>query len=178
MAQLLGETVLEVSAQGPAPIKDYYSFRVTQTEVIWRWWKISLRLDSRSMRPGEVRESHSEYLEDSRLQGQVLMVFGPRVLQHSMCLCQGRYDYLQRLPDLLLLHIMAYLELEDVRQLAHTCHRFRQLCSSEEFWEQTVRLRCDTLTPGMEDLARDVGWRRVFFTNKLQLQKQIRRRRV
>ncbi|KAI5086767.1 F-box only protein 36, partial [Silurus meridionalis] len=68
MAQLLGETVLEVSAQGPAPIKDYYSFRVTQTEVIWRWWKISLRLDSRSMRPGEVRESHSEYLEDSRLQ--------------------------------------------------------------------------------------------------------------
>ncbi|XP_046731826.1 F-box only protein 36b isoform X5 [Silurus meridionalis] len=69
MAQLLGETVLEVSAQGPAPIKDYYSFRVTQTEVIWRWWKISLRLDSRSMRPGEVRESHSEYLEDSRLQG-------------------------------------------------------------------------------------------------------------
>lgn len=50
-----------------------------------------------------------------------------------------------------------------------------QLCSSEEFWEQTVRLHCDTVTSGMEDLAKEVGWRIVFFTNKLQLQKQISR---
>ncbi|KAB5514969.1 hypothetical protein PHYPO_G00248890 [Pangasianodon hypophthalmus] len=178
MAQLLGETLFEISAQGPAPIKDYFCLQVTQTEVIWRWWKISLRPDSRNTRPGEVRESHSEYLDDSRLQSQVLMVFGPRVLQYSKCLCQGQFDYLQRLPDSLLLHITAHLELEDVTRLAHTCHRFKQLYSSEQFWEQTVRLHCDTVTPGMEDLARDVGWRRVFFTNKLQLQKQIRRRRA
>ncbi|KAK3519640.1 hypothetical protein QTP86_017626, partial [Hemibagrus guttatus] len=147
-------------------------------QVIWRWWKITLRLESGSTRPGEVRESHSEFLEDRQLQSQVLMVFGPGVLQYSKRLCEGQYDYLQRLPDSLLLHIMAHLELEDVRRLAQTCHRFKQFCSSEQFWEQTVRLHCDTVSPGMEDLARDVGWRCVFFTNKLQLQKQIRRRRA
>ncbi|XP_017350678.1 F-box only protein 36b [Ictalurus punctatus] len=178
MAQLLGETVFEISSQGPAPIKDYFYFQITQTEVIWRWWKISFRPNSYNTRPGEVRESHGEYLDDARLQGQVLMVFGPHVLQYSKCLCQGQYDYLQRLPDPLLLRITAHLELEDVARLACTCHRFKQLYSSEQFWEQTVRLHCDTVTPGMEDLARDVGWKRVFFTNKLQLQKQIRRRRA
>ncbi|KAK3513149.1 hypothetical protein QTP70_007478 [Hemibagrus guttatus] len=57
---------------------------------------------------------------------QVLMVFGPGVLQYSKRLCEGQYDYLQRLPDSLLLHIMAHLELEDVRRLAQTCHRFKQ----------------------------------------------------
>ncbi|GAA6077982.1 F-box only protein 36b [Tachysurus ichikawai] len=68
MARLLGETLFEVSSQGPAPIKDYFCFHINQTEVIWRWWKISLRPDSRSLRPGEVRESHGEFLEDRRLQ--------------------------------------------------------------------------------------------------------------
>lgn len=33
MAQLLGELVFEISSQGPAPIKDYFSFQITQTEV-------------------------------------------------------------------------------------------------------------------------------------------------
>ncbi|KAF5895244.1 F-box only protein 36-like, partial [Clarias magur] len=126
MARLLGDTVYEVSAQGPAPIKDHFCLQITQTEVIWRWWRISVRADSRSMRPGEVRESHGEYLDDRRLQGQVLMVFGPRVLQYSVCLCQGQYDYLHRLPDSLLLLIMARLQLEDVARLALTCRRFRE----------------------------------------------------
>ncbi|XP_062843707.1 F-box only protein 36b [Trichomycterus rosablanca] len=178
MAELLGEVLYETSAQGPPPLKDYFSFKVTKTQVIWQWWKISLRLDSRHAKPGEVRESHSEYLEDRRLQSQVALVFGDGVLQYSRNLCQGRYDYLPRLSDPLLLRIAAHLELEDVARFALTCRRFNQLCSSEDFWEQTVRLHCDTVTAGMEDLAREVGWRSVFFTDKLQLQKQISRRRV
>ncbi|KAL7841954.1 hypothetical protein SRHO_G00236430 [Serrasalmus rhombeus] len=178
MSALLGESLLEVSAQGPAPMKDYFSLQVTGTEVIWRWWKISLRTNSRNTKPGEVRESHSDYLEDGRLQSQVEMVFGPHVLQYSRDLCQGQCDYLQRLPDSLLLNIMVHLELEDVARFALTCRKFKELCSSEEFWEQTVRLHCDTVTAGMEDLAKEVGWRNVFFTSKLQLQKQISRRKL
>ena len=38
-------------------------------QVIWRWWKISLR--SESTKPGELRESHPDYLEDSLLQSNV-----------------------------------------------------------------------------------------------------------
>jgi len=52
-----------------------------------------------------------------------------------------------------------------------------QLCNSEEFWEQTVRKHCDSVTPTVEALAKEVGWRTIFFTNKLQLQMQISRRK-
>ncbi|KAI4897695.1 hypothetical protein NFI96_015720 [Prochilodus magdalenae] len=189
MATLLGESLFKISAQGPAPMKDFFYFEIRRSElsklldvlvfqVIWRWWKISLRTDSRNTKPGEVRESHSDYVEDKRLQSQVAMVFGPHVLQYSKDLCQGQYDYLQRLPEPLLLNIMVHLELEDIARFARTCRKFKELCSSEEFWEQTVRLHCDTVTAGMEDLAKEVGWRSVFFTNKLQLQKQISRRKL
>lgn len=53
-----------------------------------------------------------------------------------------------------------------------------QLCGSEEFWEQTVRRRCQTITAEVASLAPEVGWRRIFFTSKLQLQKLISRRRL
>ncbi|XP_054623656.1 F-box only protein 36b isoform X2 [Dunckerocampus dactyliophorus] len=69
-------------------------------------------------------------------------------------------------------------KLEDVGQLGRTSHRFRQLCGSEDFWEQAVRRRCKTVSAEVSSLAREVGWRNIFFTNKLQLQKLISRRRL
>ncbi|XP_072525228.1 F-box only protein 36b [Salminus brasiliensis] len=178
MATLQGGSLLDIGGQGPAPLKDYFNLHITDTQVIWRWWKISLRTESRNTKPGELRESHSDYLEDSRLQSQVALVFGPRILQYSRDLCRGQGDYIQRLPDSLILTIMAHLGLEDIAQLAGTCSRFKKLCSSEEFWEQTVRMHCGTVSAGMEELAEELGWRTVFFTNKLQLQKQISRRKL
>lgn len=53
-----------------------------------------------------------------------------------------------------------------------------QLCGSEEFWEQAVRRRVNLVSAEVASLALDVGWRRVFFTNKLQLQKLLSRRRL
>ncbi|XP_016429299.1 F-box only protein 36-like [Sinocyclocheilus rhinocerous] len=177
MASLLGETLFEISGQGPAPIKDYFHFAITKSQVIWSWWKISLRSDCRNTPPGQLTESHEDFLEDNRLQNQVGMVFGPHILQYSQNLCQGHYDYIVRLPNALLFNIMAHLDLEDISVISRTCRRFRELCNSEEFWEQTVRKHCDTVTPTVEALAEEVGWRTVFFTNKLQLQMQISRRK-
>lgn len=53
-----------------------------------------------------------------------------------------------------------------------------QLCGSDEFWEQAVQRRCQTITAEVASLALEVGWRRIFFTSKLQLQKLISRRRL
>lgn len=53
-----------------------------------------------------------------------------------------------------------------------------QLCGSEEFWEQAVRQRCNTVSAEVASLAFEVGWRSIFFTSKLQLQKLISRRRL
>ncbi|GAB5576064.1 F-box only protein 36 isoform X4 [Prionailurus iriomotensis] len=88
--------------------------------VIFRWWKISLRSEHRSAKPGEAKDTHEEFLENSHLQG---------------------------------------------------------LCMSDELWEKIVHSCCDTITPDMRALAKDMGWRQMFFTNKLQLQRQIRKRK-
>lgn len=52
-----------------------------------------------------------------------------------------------------------------------------KLCGSEEFWEQAVRQRCNTVSAEVASLALEVGWRSIFFTSKLQLQKLISRRK-
>ncbi|MEQ2314634.1 hypothetical protein AMECASPLE_014187 [Ameca splendens] len=178
MASLLTDPLFETSGRGPAPSKDFYYFSVTKSQVIWRWWKISPRLVYRYSKPGEEKESHSVFLDDTELQREVRMVFGQKILQFTKALCQGHYNYLERLSDFILLRIINYLELEDVGQLGRTSHRFRQLCGSEVFWEQAMRHRCCSISAEVPSLALEVGWRSIFFTNKLQLQKLLCRRRL
>uniref|UniRef100_A0A3B4EUE9 F-box only protein 36-like n=1 Tax=Pundamilia nyererei TaxID=303518 RepID=A0A3B4EUE9_9CICH len=153
MASLLTDPLFEVSGRGPAPIQSFYHFSVTKSDVVWRWWKISPRIVDRYSKPGELKQSHEDFLDDTWL--------------HS------HYDYLEHLSDSLLLRIINYLELEDVGQLGRTSRRFRKLCGSEEFWEQAVHRHCNTVSAEVASLAVEVGWRTIFFTNKLQLQKLI-----
>ncbi|XP_007520222.1 F-box only protein 36 [Erinaceus europaeus] len=177
MASWLPETLFEIVGQGPAPSKDYYQLLVTRSQVIFRWWKISLRSKYRSTKPGEAKENHENFLENSHLQVQIALIFGARILDYVFNLCEGKFDFLERLSDRLLLNIISYLDLEDIARLSQTSHRFEKLCSSEALWEERVRLVCDAITPDMRALASEIGWRRLFFTNKLQLQRQLRKRR-
>ncbi|KAI2527319.1 F-box protein 36 [Homo sapiens] len=157
MASWLPETLFETVGQGPPPSKDYYQLLVTRSQVIFRWWKISLRSEYRSTKPGEAKETHEDFLENSHL--------------------QGKFDFLERLSDDLLLTIISYLDLEDIARLCQTSHRFAKLCMSDKLWEQIVQSTCDTITPDVRALAEDTGWRQLFFTNKLQLQRQLRKRK-
>uniref|UniRef100_A0A3Q4G878 F-box protein 36b n=1 Tax=Neolamprologus brichardi TaxID=32507 RepID=A0A3Q4G878_NEOBR len=169
MASLLTDPLFEVSGRGPAPIQSFYHFSVTKSDVVWRWWKISPRIVDRYSKPGELK---------GFFLGEVRMVFGLRILEYTTALCRGHYDYLEHLSDSLLLRIINYLELEDVGQLGRTSRRFRKLCGSEDFWEQAVHRHCNTVSAEVASLAVEVGWRTIFFTNKLQLQKLISRRRL
>ncbi|KAL2096047.1 hypothetical protein ACEWY4_008195 [Coilia grayii] len=164
MASLLGSTVFEINGQGPSPSKDFFQLVITKTEVIWRSWKISLRNEFRGAAPGETKQSHQDFLLDAGLQHQVGVVFGQHTLEHCKALCEGHYNYLDRLPNQLLLNILYYLSFRDIGRLAQTCKRFWKLCNSSELWEQTVRVRCGELTPDMELLASAMGWRKIFFT--------------
>uniref|UniRef100_A0A8C2Z3F3 F-box protein 36b n=1 Tax=Cyclopterus lumpus TaxID=8103 RepID=A0A8C2Z3F3_CYCLU len=160
MAALLTDPLFETSGRAPIANNNFYHFVVTKSHVVWRWWKISPRIVDRYAKPGELKESHQDFLDN------------------QWALCQGHYDYLEHLPDTLLLRIINSLELEDVGQLARTSRRFRKLCGSEEFWEQAVQRRCNTVSAEMASLAQVEGWRNIFFTSKLQLQKLISRRRL
>ncbi|XP_072474214.1 F-box only protein 36 isoform X3 [Notamacropus eugenii] len=177
MASLLPETLFEAGGQGPAPSKDYYQLQITRSQVSFRWWRISLRNDHRMNRPGVTKECYEDFLDDVNLQVQIALIFGSKILQYVINLCKGKYDFLERLSDPLLLRIISYLDLEDIARLSQTSHRFQKLCTSDKLWEQIVVLTCDTITRDMKALAKDIGWRQLFFTNKLQLQRQIRKRR-
>ncbi|XP_048362458.1 F-box only protein 36 isoform X2 [Sphaerodactylus townsendi] len=155
----------------------YNAEQGSPVQITFRWWKISLRSEFRSAKPGELTESHDDFLDDPSLQIQIAYIFGPGILDHIINLCQGKFDFLARLPDQLLLRIVAYLDLEDISRLAQVAHRFERLCNSDQLWEMTVHNLCENITEEMTALAREVGWKQLFFTNKLQLQLQLRRRR-
>ncbi|XP_066475846.1 F-box only protein 36 [Tiliqua scincoides] len=177
MASLLPETLFEARGQAPAPSKDFYQVLVTRKEVIFRWWKISLRSEFRETKPGELRESHDDFLDDPSLQIQIAIVFGGSTLEHIFNMCRGNFDFLVRLPDAVLLYIVSYLDLEDIARLSQVSHRFETLCNSDKLWEMIVQNLTGKITPEMSSLANEVGWKQFFFTNKLQLQLQLHRRR-
>ncbi|GAA6221600.1 F-box only protein 36a [Lates japonicus] len=164
MASLIGEQLFQIGGQGPPPPKDFFHLAVSKNEVIWRSWTISLRLDCRGAPPKELRTSHQDFLQHKRLQQQLGAVFGQRILEYTISLCQGKIDYLERLPDDIMLQIMSYLQLKEATLLAQVSHRFRKLCNSEKFWEHTVRNRCAGFTSDMEDIGNAIGWRNIFFT--------------
>ncbi|XP_014385660.1 PREDICTED: F-box only protein 36 isoform X1 [Myotis brandtii] len=68
MASWLPEILFEIVGQGKAPSKDHYQMLITRSQVIFRWWKISLRSGYQSTKPGEVKESHEDFRENSHLQ--------------------------------------------------------------------------------------------------------------
>lgn len=47
---------------------------------------------------------------------------------------------------------------------------------SDKLWELIVESACD-VTPDLRALAKEMGWRQMFFTSKFQLQRQIRKRK-
>ncbi|XP_016107681.1 F-box only protein 36a [Sinocyclocheilus grahami] len=127
MASLLSEILFETAGQGPPPSKDFFQFVITQKEVIWRWWKISVRSEFRGAPPGEIKQLHNDFLNDARLQEQLAAVFGTRILDYTLALCRGHVDYLERLPDKLLLKILSCISLQDIGHLSQTSSRFRKV---------------------------------------------------
>lgn len=51
-------------------------------QVIWKWWKISPRSVDRTSKPGQLKESHQEFLDDPELQGNGFF-FRPVSVHHS-----------------------------------------------------------------------------------------------
>lgn len=60
--------VLNVAKQAPAPSKDYCQLLLTFRHVIYRVWKITLRGDSESRYPREVRDTYEDFAFDENTQ--------------------------------------------------------------------------------------------------------------
>ncbi|CAK8697829.1 F-box only protein 36-like [Clavelina lepadiformis] len=169
--------LLDVSEQAPSPSKDFVNMMVTTNEVIWRYWRINpqcLKSDVK-IAPTETKENHHDFLHNLDLHSEVKRVFGENTLTYVKSLCEGHFDHFVRISNALQIYIISFMDLEDIAKLSQTNKHFHELCDSEQLWEHIVERHCDTVTPDMKLYAGEVGWKHVFFTNKLQLQAQIRR---
>ncbi|CAM2096503.1 unnamed protein product [Caretta caretta] len=157
MTSLLQDKLQEIHSQAPSPSKDFHHFTITKPEVIWRSWRISFQPNQEKIFPKErqpIQELCTSYVPTfSATPGltewayhsidteQVQNIFGNKMLEYTLNLCQGCYDFLARMPDNLILHILSFLNTDDIRQLSKTCKKFQQLCSREELWERVRRLQ-------------------------------------
>ncbi|XP_015743293.1 F-box only protein 36-like isoform X1 [Python bivittatus] len=141
MTSLLQEKLCEVHTQAPAPKKDFHCLTITKNEVIWKSWQISFRPNQEKILPKELKKTHKDFLLDEQLHKQVQSIFGKGMLKYTLNLCHGHYDFLVRMPENLIVHIMSFLNVEDIEQLSKTCKRFQQLCKTDEFWERIKRLQ-------------------------------------
>ncbi|XP_065277653.1 F-box only protein 36-like [Emys orbicularis] len=177
MTSLLQDKLYEIHSQAPSPSKDFHHFTITKTEVIWRSWRISLRPNQEKIFPKEVRKPHSDFLLDEQLHKQVQNIFGNKMLEYTLNLCQGCYDFLTRMPDNLIMHILSFLNSDDIRQLSKTCKKFQQLCSSEELWER-IRLLEDKHTHDLKIMRFPVYKKLTYVNQKPSHQTQMQRRQT
>ncbi|KAA3679222.1 F-box protein 36 [Paragonimus westermani] len=189
-------SVAEIACTAPAPQRDFHHLLITKKKFIWRSWRITSRNDGAKYRPTEAIANYDEFLSDDKMQcnsspmrvpsvykpifaADILRVLGPDVLQYCQNIASGFLDYLVRLPTTIMEKIIIHLNLEDVINLSYTCKYMHELCNDNTLWKELYfRGSPSGVNETVEELAKLFGWKKVFFTNKLQLQVQMRRLRL
>lgn len=164
---------IEKVGQAPPPSKDFHQLVVNEEEVIWRTWRIAIRRDQRGLPPNQKKVPWEDFDDDALLQGDISRVFGEETLRHVHAIVCG--DWLIRLPPRVIVNIASYLDLIDIAHLGAVCKFTRKICASDQLWEKIYLAYCDSVTDEVKTLAKQHGWRKVFFTNKLELRVKLRR---
>lgn len=176
---LKAKKLFEATAQVPSPSKDFTQIILTERGVVWRKWKITLRGISQGAAPAPSEEalSHEDFQYDSTLQGEIERIFGPEVLRQIKRILAGSHDELSKLPEKTMVQICSCLDLQSIMQLSRVNRHLREVCTSNSLWEKLYRIHQGVPSDEVSALAKEVGWKTVFFMNKLQLQKELSRRR-
>ncbi|KAG5451233.1 F-box only protein 36 [Clonorchis sinensis] len=174
-----GGVLAELACTAPSPQRDFHHLLITTKSFTWRSWKITSRNDGAKYHPAESTATHEEFLHDERMQSDILRVLGPKVLEYCQNIAHGFIDYLVRLPSDVMAKIISHLQLEDVINLGYTCKAMHALCNDNNLWKDIFcRNSPSAVNETVEELATLFGWKRLFFTNKVQLQMQVRRLRM
>ena len=174
-----GELVLELSAQERPPLKDFCYLKATSEGVIWRRWAISPRNISlpQAAPPSETALTAEEYLDNSATQSNVVSVFGSLIARRVFCALGG--SWFLKLPSRALLKTISFLNLREVFYLSQVCRALRKICLSEAMWEQIYLEHLGQPSLEVREFANEagVGWQKVFFMDRLQLKKELGRKR-
>ena len=177
MPSMIGKEVVlyERTAQAPSPSKDFHQLIVTESEVIWRTWKVSLRKEQMGVPPSQNKLSHADFYDDNLVPNAIKRVLGEDVLTYVQCIVHE--DWLLRMKDEILIKIFSFLQLNDVNCLTQVCRHFRTICHSNDLWRKLFLNHCCNINDEIRQLGEEIGWKKTFFTNKLQLQKKASRLR-
>lgn len=167
--------LFEKTGQAPSPSKDFHQLLVTEEELIWRTWRVSLRKDQVGIPPSQNKQSHEDFYYDNLISADIKRVFGEDILIYVQCIVCN--DWLYRMKDEILLKIFSYLDLSHITRLPLVCRHFRAICNKNQLWKNVYETHCSNITDEIEQLGEDIGWKKLFFTNKLQIQKETSRRR-
>lgn len=170
-----GHVLFEKSGQAPSPSKDFHQLLVTEGEVLFRSWRISLRKDQLKVPPSQKRVSHEDFRYDALTEADITRIFGSDVLHYIQGIIYG--DWLIRMPENVLMRIVKELDLTDLINVSKVCKVLRKVCSSDELWRDLYAKFSVKVNDDIKTLATEFGWKKMFFTNKLQLQKEVSRMR-
>jgi hypothetical protein len=196
LAQILPSNgiVFQCDGTAPSPSKDYgqleihfdkvdnivyvYLFDLVYSQVILRWWKISLRNTEGSLYPNEIKDTYDDFYHDEIARREVARFFGTATLDYCLNIARGHIDWLSCLPLTLQIHILSFVNLDDIPRLALVSKLFRGLCRHNDLWRMFYIRQHGKQILNNQDLmnfADGRGWRHVYFTNRLKLQMQLRR---
>ena len=103
--------------------------------------------------------------------------FGDSTYTHIVRIISGSNDPLSCAPEPLMIRICSMLDLQSVSQLSQVNRYLRRLCTSDKLWSILYAQHQGNPTTEISFLAGDIGWMKVFYMSKLQLQKELSRRR-
>jgi len=167
--------LFEKRGQAPSPLKDYHQLVVTEDHVSFVTWKISLRKDSIGKGPVQNKLTHEDFYYDTQMTSAIRNVFGEYVLLQVEGLVHG--DWLVRMETPILLKIFSYLDLSEIFRTSLVCRYFHLVCNSDMLWKKVYQTYCVHTSPDEFLLAKEMGWKKLFFTNKLQIRKEVSRLR-
>merc|ERR1712080_40182 len=156
-----------------APSKDYHQLLVNENFVIFRTWRISLRRSQIPISPTRIEQTHDDFYYDTHVTSLIRNVFGEDVLLYVQGIVHG--DWLVRMKDPILVKIFSYLDLSDIFRLTPVCRQFRTICNSSMLWKSIYGMYCSSIRPDVLKLGEEMGWKKMFFTNKLQIRKEASR---
>ena len=176
---LKAKKLIEISKQAPPPSKDYCQLIVTEKGVVMRRWKVTLRNMSTRHAPPPTEDliSYEDFLYDAHRQKDVEYTFGREVAYQVKRILGGTNDELSRLPTGIMVNIATHLDLQSISNLSQVNKHLKEVCSSDQLWEKLYLSHQGRPAEEVVSLAKSMGWKQVFFMNKLHLQKELSRRR-
>ena len=170
------EILLEKVGVAPAPSRDYGQLLVTKDHITFRMWRITARVaDAIKYHPKQWIDTYADFIGDEASQREIQRFFGTHTLREVKNFALGGNGLLW-LPENAMLRIGACLNLLDIKRLGSVCRHLNKFANSDELWKSLFKRHSTGAIPEvLVKVAEKQGWKKVFFTNKLQLQVQMRK---